>query len=245
MKAQPYMGISGIKTKQEVKEITKLFEKYNYPNTYTGMYGILTSNKRIANSQIKGKRSPKIDDIKNLILEVPKWAIPMIHYYNPKEKGFSQELNELMHESKCPNIQLNISWPDLKEVEFLKREHPKGVYTMQLPQRAIQGKRSYEIESQLKEYSHVADYILIDLSGGKGVSFEINRSRELIDIAKEALPNTKIGIAGGLNGENLYSKIQPLKEPTIMYDAESGLMNQNTLDMKKVELYLKEGLRLQ
>ncbi len=237
---KPYIGITGFSTPQEVNQVSKLYLKEGLPKDHTAMYGIITSNKRIANPDTRGKSSPSIGNIPSIVSAIPQWALPMLHYYNPENKGFSQELYQLMDVSNCNAVQLNMKWPNIEEVTSLKEKINSFTFTLQLPQRAIEGNTHNEIFHRLQDYEAVANYTLLDLSGGKGIPFDIVRSKELLALIEEALPKTQLGIAGALNGENVHHKLSSLQRSKLTCDAQSGVMTNYTLDMKKTSLYIKE-----
>jgi phosphoribosylanthranilate isomerase len=250
MASKPYVGITGFKQPEEVSIVTRIFAREGFPqeHDYTAMLGILTSDKRLREPSVAGSRTPAVDDIRAIVEAAPSWSIPMLHYHQAENKGFIGNLEKLMGMTGCSAFQLNIAWPAVEEIAELKMRHPGFTLTYQLPRRAIEGDYGYLRPPQLAEKMHaydgLADYALLDLSGGKGVPFSVSESKELLELMAEALPHACLGIAGGLSGSNLYEKVTALGREGLMFDAESGLMTDKALDLSKVDHYIREARRL-
>jgi len=190
LKAKAYVGITGYKTTQEVKDMAEMFRESGFPNIrYEVMFGVLSSYKRIDDVNSEGKKSPCLSKLPEILQEIPSWGLPMIHYYTPRK------------ESLCTEI--------------------------------------------LSLFTHDPLYDAnLDPSRGKGLDFEVQYSVELMSALNQAMPHTRIGIAGGFDADNVKKKVPLIKEKyqeDFFIDAQGRLRTEDrkALDLNKAERYIK------
>ena len=119
----------------------------------------------------------------------------------------------------------------------------------------MKGLNPEQIAEKTKEYERVANYVLIDPSGGRGDEFDIIHSVAVYQELQEKIPLMLIGFAGGFNGHNVRKRIQTLTEMTgaedFCIEAEGGLRDKITdrygddiLSLDKVKQYIYEVKRV-
>lgn len=258
MRAKPYVGITGLKTVEEVDAVNVIFQKNGFDQNFSHlpMYGFIVTDKRLADMTKEGTQSPKFVDLPLLASLSPSTTLPMMHYYTENKDHLADEIEQVfsyggMYRSgDCRAVQLNIDWPHLKQIEKIKTLFDKMAIVLQLPARAMEGKTATEIAHQAKDYDGFVSYALIDPSGGLGLDFDLERSLELMNSLYHAMPNTQIGVAGGFSGENVEERIRALRgryiEPFCI-DAQGKLRDDHDkgkLDFEKVQQYVQGAARV-
>lgn len=197
---EPYIGITGFKTREEVEAINDLSSDANI------MFGFLSSKKRLENPHNGGKRSPAVNELKELVTATQGW--PVIHYFTQTREGLADEVQKVLDKSECTAVQINQDWPLEKEVD---RIHEKGNRViLQIPRHAQSSIR--ETAERVRDYEGIVDYVLIDPSGGLGIPFDLGYAVANMHAVQESLPNAGIGIAGGFSPENTYEKIKDIQK---------------------------------
>ncbi len=274
----PYIGITGFKTKEEIIKTANAFkENYEkcraYKSPHEPMFGFLCSNKRLEDKLSEGTQSPAFIQLKELIdyavdADSLKKCIPMIHYHTEnagKTSGFSapieqsspgkeklaDEIKEVFERiyDKCKAVQLNMTWPAIEQVEKIKKEFPDMQIVFQLNKYALKDAGIEAVVKRTKEYEKFVDYVLIDPSGGLGAEFDLEKSTELMTAIENEMKNKTIGIAGGLDGENVKEKVvtitKKIKHSYFCIDAQGRLRteNKNEISIEKTYKYVAEALR--
>ncbi|HII15124.1 MAG TPA: hypothetical protein HA362_02325 [Nanoarchaeota archaeon] len=255
-----YIGITGFKTIGEVRQAGQIFACEGFLGrdsrlgAYKPMFGIAASNKRLADRAKGGTMSPSADNLVSLLRGVPGGCMPVMHYSTENRGKLADELAELfsigrMYGEHCSAVQINMDWPELRQVEAIKKAMPEMVMIFQIPQRAMQAytkNSGLDIESiaaKANEYAGFADYMLVDPSGGKGKEFDVGQCTGLMLALGQKLPNTRIGVAGGFSGGNVLEKMQKLHERVsepFCIDAQGRLRTEDRewLVMEKVQSYV-------
>lgn len=154
--------------------------------------------------------------------------------------------------SNFDGIQLNIAWPDPRSLERFRRLY-SGMYKqfqliLQINSKAFKEVSSpKKIASKIKnEYLGLADYVLLDLSGGYGKLLNPIALEPFVEKIQEEIPGLGIVLAGGLSSETL-NLVEPLvrKYPFLSIDAEGRLRDKNdNLDMEMAKKYLRGAFSL-
>ena len=247
---KPYIGITGFKTTEQIDFAAKEFEK----NNAYGMFGFLTSSKRLANKEIEGKQSPAVKQLDFLVSMVPKNQLAMLHYHTQEQGTMVDEVKTLMtnmyQNNLCKAIQLNMPWPQKESIDQLLQTFPELQIVLQLPTRATGDLEPEEIAKKASTYDSLVTYALIDPSGGKGVEFDIQNATTLMNYLHQAMPTTTIGVAGGFSPQNVEARVQEIQkhyaEPFFI-DAQGRLRTEDkkSLDKTKVGEYIKAASRCQ
>ncbi len=260
MKLKPYLGITGCSKISEVIKTIQLFNKYyiTLQSEHIPMLGFLVSYKWQKSSnyfdcQTHSKRYPTIKDLFELLHIAHNKVFTTIHY-NTKNPYFANELISLLNintpygkiEHLLNGIQLNISKPNPKEINIIKKSFPHISIIFQLNNSFIKDSRFQNSDTLVKfiniNYSDV-QYILLDVSGGRGSNINLNFTSSLYNYFKR---NNffNIGFAGGFNGTNIKDRIKKLRCLTNTYDfsidAEGKLRDSNdNYSLIKAEVYIR------
>jgi len=253
MKAKPYIGITGFKTVEEITAAKDAFAENGIENKgYLAMFGFLCSQKKLDDINLEGTQSPALSRIPELASGLPAWALPMMHYHTKEKDTLDDQvkrlfqINDLYNRRICNSVQLNVDWPSIRSLGNIISEMPGMKIVLQFPNRAIEGLSIGEIAAKAGKYAKLASYALIDKSGGKGVSLDTGFSTDLMLALREAMPNTRIGLAGGLSGENVAGIISGVSEKfdePFCIDAQGRLRTEDklSLDKSKVADYARES----
>lgn len=255
MNLQPYVGITGPVTKKEVNSIINEFKDagYNMDSPHIPMLGYLASLKTLKGQPIDNLRYPKIDDLYSLLEQADGGVLTMIHYNSREMNTLAEQVGQLFEriyeDNLCKAIQLNIIWPDIKQLKQIKDKFPDMQIVFSASQKVTAGKTPEEISERIGLYGNTINYVLIDPSGGRGLEFDLNSSLALYQELKNKTPYL-IGFAGGFTGSNVAERAQKLISETkgsdFCIDAEGGLRDKRSnaygdddLNMKKVREYLQ------
>ncbi|MFH1065552.1 MAG: hypothetical protein V1734_03545 [Nanoarchaeota archaeon] len=120
---------------------------------------------------------------------------------------------------------------------------------LQLPKRATQGRELGDITKMAGEYKSLARYVLVDPSAGEGKDFDVVQCSELMNGLHSAMPNTRIGIAGGFDGINVIKKVSGISEiyhDDFCIDAQAKLRTKDNkyIDVGKAGKYIKNAARV-
>lgn len=254
MKPKPYVGITGFKTVFEVNTLADAYRNFGFFGDYTAMFGFATSDKKLRNKSKEGKSGPRFIDIPRLARATPKEAIAMVHYFTRNRSNLVEEVKEvftyenLYEDNLSRAIQINQDWPDTEHVRQIKHTFPEMKVVIQIPQRAMDGLSQNQIVNRTEEYSELADYLLIDPSGGQGKEFDVQECTDLMITLNEVLPNTRVGVAGGFSEENVSERFETIasrfQEPFII-DAQERLRGKSKerslIDLLKAKTYILEA----
>lgn len=242
MKPRPYIGVTGLRTKGDVFGLASTLYDLGFDRTrYLGMFGFSASFKRLDPKSI-GQRT-------GLAAHVPRWALPMMHYWDRDNDNFFRRLQHLYtatglyERNYCRSVQLNIAWPALSEVEKVMQEFPEMQIVMQFPPHATGGMAIDEVAEKAKSYGPFVAYALIDPSRGKGIDFG-ERELEMLCAVAEAMPNTRMGIAGGLGPGNVEDKIELAKRvfaEDFCIDAQGRLKENGKFSTEKAGRYVRNA----
>ncbi len=256
MKKQPYVGVTGIKTKKEIAALVDMYESSNSYETsgHRLMLGVLASTKKLNQPFEEGVQSPALYKIPGLFEAMAgakkDFLFPVLHYHPDETENASDELTRMLEfrnlHQNCGAVQINADWPSAQQMENLKTRFSGLELVLQLPFVVTDGIEPKHITEKLREYSGIADYVLIDRSGGKGVLFNLSDYVSLIGATRSALPKVPIVVAGGLDGNNVAQQIGFISQSfdeDFSIDAQGRLRNpvRTSLDIEATKKYLLEA----
>ncbi len=256
MNKKPYIGITGAVNKQEVEDICKEFTEADYTmkSFHLPMLGFLISYKTLNSQPTLNRRYPNITKLPELLEQADNRVLTMIHYNSGERDSLVEQVSKLFDgiysNGLCRAIQLNIVWPDTRQVKTIKDKFPEMKIVFQASHKAMVNKNSAETVRMIKDYEDSLDYVLIDPSGGRGIEFNIEDSLGLYSELREHVQDLTIGFAGGFNGGNVLDRLRQIiaeiGETNFFIDAEGGLRDKlsddygnDLLNIKKVRAYLQ------
>lgn len=263
-KPLPYIGVTGISSADEMNRVISAFEaKHVSPGKgHFPMVGVLVSYKTLNGQLTLNRRYPLLEDVPEILEQVNGRAFPTIHY-NTKELGtLSQQISQVFSgftgiyaTGLCRAVQLNVNDPPGEQIYLIKDEFPEMQVIIQANSHTLNGKAPSEAARDLMQYENLADYILIDPSGGKGKAFDIGYSVELFWCLESAMPHVTIGFAGGLGPSNaawtINELVGKLGHEGFSIDAEGALRDKlseeygdDLLNIDKVWGYIGESAKV-
>ncbi|MCL5018186.1 MAG: hypothetical protein M1416_00250 [Candidatus Pacearchaeota archaeon] len=233
-----YIGVTGIANISDNVTTVKSFVNHgiDMESNHTPMIGFLVNKKTLYKipakaGKIPHQRYPPVSSLRRMMEYSKGYAVNAIHFSARDDDNLDEEVKQLFHldniyrDNFCNTLQLNVLYPEKNKLEKILGEFSKMSIILQLPKRILEDKKN--IAKKIKDYSGLIRGVLIDPSGGKGKEFDIELSAEIYKRIKEKFPELIVGIAGGLNGKNVYEKIILFKEKIKSYDfsidAEGGL----------------------
>lgn len=249
MRPDPYVGITGLQTVDDVMNFVRMADTPGLPDKI--MLGFTCSNKRLADPDSSGKTSPSLNSVIQMLPKLVKYKcyLPMMHYYTSDLSKLAEEIkflfSHLYTQGLCRAVQLNAEWPDIMALREIKDALPELQIVLQLPKQALTAYDGIIVEKASHYNSHI-DYLLIDPSGGTGDDVDIERGARLINVLSRAMPNVTLGIAGGFSADNVGVRVASLNRMTTApycIDAQGKLRTYVTpkvsqLDIAKCMMYL-------
>lgn len=250
MEPKPYVGITGITSREQVLAIDQMLGELKWPASYFVMYGVLVSGWTLEGAVPTNPRQyPPPERVSELVSRHPS-ALNLIHYNNGRQPGaLDMQLARLtMLAPHFDGVQLNFTWPN--PVELRRARRNSGVMVLQLGAAALREAGPLDAAQWLRAYGGVVDYVLLDLSGGTGKSLNIDATAKALTGLHAANVRYKLGlrfgVAGGLCAERLPEILELLRKfPELSWDAQAALRDESDrLDLDRVQAYLEASLRL-
>lgn len=239
---EPYIGITGFTTTQEVGMVGERLGMV--PQRV--MLGYICSNKRLQDPASRGTKSPSLQELPALVRAAPQGSLPMIHYYTINEAALAQEVEQVfsMLQGGCRAVQLNQAWPGPAQLARMREAIPGLEVVLQVPAHAMEGLSPEQVAQRAVQYAGLAEYALVDPSGGLGKEFDVARCTDVMLALREALPAAMLGVAGGLCAENVRDRVLQVRArygQPFCIDAEGRLRSTQGLDPGKTHAYLHEA----
>ncbi|MBP7770701.1 MAG: hypothetical protein KA066_02195 [Candidatus Pacebacteria bacterium] len=250
MRPKPYIGITGFTARSQINAV--LGNGLPAVTDQLVMVGLLISSRTMRGETNKWpNRYPKPGDLEHVFVN-DKRLLNLIHFNtNIKDLPFLLDHMRVAQElagPACNGFQLNIAWPDPEVLEKYKKA-PGGNNTivLQCGRKAIEEAGNvHGLATRLRRYDGLADYVLVDPSGGLGKDFNYADMYATLETLFCDAPQTMgIGIAGGLSPDNL-DRLRPLLEEfEFSIDAEGNLRDADDhLDITVASSYLRESVQL-
>lgn len=223
---KPYIGVTGFTDFGQQALPLSLMKGTNH----LLMVGVLASLKTLRREAGRNeKRFPSLEMIGSIFYDDPL-ALNLIHYNTSEPSSLAGQIAVLRGwvGECCHGIQLNVRWPDLKELREIRRQWPKARIVLQCGAGAL-GELQYnpvDICHRLTFYTQegVIDDVLIDPSGGRGQLLDLTLVEPLVRKLYDDHFPIGVGIAGGLTATTV-NNLDPLVKqyPDLSIDAEGGL----------------------
>jgi hypothetical protein len=225
------------------------------------MTGVLVSSSTLNGQPQKyPQQYPPLDRLKTTWPTVhPKNVLKLVHYNTDTPENLLEEASRVIElmDSTMDGFQFNVCWPAPSVLHTLKRHHPNLYILLQVGAAALRqfeyiseaksfGYNAPAFASKVREYAGCVDEILLDPSGGLGISLNAPKLVPLVQTLAH-FDGLGLSVAGGLSAETV-SDIQPLLGlcPYLGIDAQKRLRHPATdeLDMWQVEAYMTAAFRL-
>lgn len=202
----PYIGITGVTTREQVEEIVR-----RAPNDTNAddvgdridrrlSIGFLVSDKTLGGRPVKKfKRYPAVDDVQSLLHPA---VFNVVHYHSEDVEADLVEVSRRCGLYSGCGMQLNIAWPSVERVRDLRRSEILPILQVGKVAIAQAGGSLDVVVDRVNAYAPFLKYVLVDLSAGEGLPI----TSEVIDIAMRVF-NGSVAvlpvIAGGLGPDSL------------------------------------------
>ncbi|MBI4148671.1 hypothetical protein HY490_05245 [Candidatus Woesearchaeota archaeon] len=261
MTAQPYVGITGPVSMDEVVSLTQAFSDSGYTmhSPHIPMLGFLVSLKTLHDQGTANRRYVTFSKLRTILEQASDKVLTMIHYNSREMATLAVQVAEvfdgLYQDGLCRSLQLNVAWPDVEQVRLIKKQFPDLNVVLQLSQSVMEGRTVDEIAGAVLRYENYCSYALIDPSGGRGKEFDVGESVNLYNQLRSMSLNLTLGFAGGFTGQNVEQRVQQIVKEVgtaeFCIDAEGGLRDKRSdvygddaLNMEKVKEYLRAAARV-
>jgi len=127
-------------------------------------------------------------------------------------------------------IQLDLTWPKSDEIKKFKEKYPNIFIILQVGKFALKevGDNPQAVVDRLREYDDSVDYVLLDMSMGKGKGMEADGLLPLLRIIRKELPYLGLAVAGGLGPDSVDLLKAITKEfPDVSIDAQGNLKHKD------------------
>jgi hypothetical protein len=241
----PYIGITGITTRTEYEHLVELYNKKAKTSSPSLMLGVLVSYKSLRGNPTT-LRYPRRRDLFDIFNNENPRILNFIHYNSDKLDTLLEQLSAAISfsgTSRVVNgIQLNIPFPNIQVLNQIKASYRDIKLVFQANNSVLNAPFSQAL-SKLIKYEKFVDYMLLDISGGKGEGFDPHAYADLLIALERLLPKMRFGIAGGLKSENLEEKTSMITKnfDHISIDSEGQLRDEN---VEKASKYLTKALEL-
>ena len=244
---KPYIGITGF---MSLNDAMQMLGAISINTDRLVMVGVLASLKTMRGAQNKWpNRYPAMDQIAGIFPDHPL-ALNLIHY-NTKEKDTLSDQLVAMTEFGGANMhgfQLNIAWPSLDVIAEYKKAYPTKQIVLQIGGHAFEmiNDSPEQLAARVAEYERVAEYVLLDPSGGYGKPFDPERACDYLQALKAQNLEMGLGVAGGLSPTTIdLVRSLARKFPDLSIDAEGRLRTpEDHLDLAVSSEYLRKALAM-
>jgi len=258
-----YISITGASNSEDINQLIRIFREYNMDmnSSFIPAVGLQVMRANLQGSEKYSMRNPHINELKHLFQKAEGNFFPMIHYNSSTNKGYADEISQLISVSNpdriCRRIQVN-NRGKLKPVDELAKIKEKFEWLdicLQVPPNKLDIPRD-KVVYALLEYSEFIDSIIIDNSRGTGSKLPVYDVTQFYKELKEAIPTLSIVIAGGLDGKVIREEVKQITESVgkdFSVDSEGRLRDiiapdakrgEDILNYQKAEDYVKASVDL-
>lgn len=245
MRPTPYVGVTGFTSPEEVNAV--LNEVPVCTALHLIMVGVLVSAKTLRGGAPKHpERYPDPERLSEIFPNPRVYpdVLNLIHFNTNDAQTLLHDMcwaRELAGDA-CHGFQLNMPWPALNTLEIFKQQYPSTTIVLQCGAKALDAVNHDPVllADKVRRYENVAEYVLIDPSGGEGKEFNhAFVSVAFREIARHT-PAMGLGIAGGLRSETVYRRVVPfMQQYNCSVDVEQGVRDADDhLNVERVRQYI-------
>lgn len=250
MRKKPYIGVTGFVDQREVNRAVDLFPVRGDTIDRLLMVGVLVSSKTLAGKTNKYPvRYPAVGSVVLVFPDTTAPTLNLIHFSSDNPRTLMRDLDTLvaLGGSSLHGFQLNIAWPSVRDIKMFRAAFPALRLVLQIGGAALAAVEHSPTRLciRLSPYEGLIDDVLIDASGGRGISFAESEVRPYIQVLTEKT-RFGLGVAGGLCHKTVGKLASLLRDyPQLSLDAESCLRNQDdTLNEEYMLGYLRHARAL-
>lgn len=173
---------------------------------------------------------PTFEDTEGIFMEHDEVGVDqlpvVVHYNTDHPEVISDQLIRALYPYDPEAVQINGLRPQhLRSLAMFKEARPGIDVVLQIDDELLSTMTPNAIADLAVQYSGVIDCLWLDGSSGKGKPLQHSKLLPVIDRVSSMTESVGIGVAGGLNPDNLEELLTPiLKEfPNTSWDVESGV----------------------
>lgn len=254
MRPEPYIGISGIMSRDELWALREELSGLKRPIAY----GVLVSSKTVRGIPNKyPNRYPRMDALNGIFKMAQSHYLITLHYSADDDRTLCEDVGLAINAiGRAPDgLQINIRnpygelLPHPNKVAAIASVYPKMRIILQLVPTAFSSRA--ELWRHVRDYAFAITDVLIDGSRGNGVDYFAHPSNVLATRAdllelRSSFPHLGLGIAGGLCAATLPQVADLLGEiPDLSIDAEGRLRDSDDhLDVNEAVRYVLSASRM-
>ncbi len=247
MQIKPYIGVTGVTTPEQALELVEIIGSLGLPRSRKLMIGALMSYRGLSRGELANPSQYIFPDQIDEVFPDDNRVFNLVHYNSRAEGLYSQIRDVVSRVTYADGVQLNIAWPEPKQLTRLRsRAYTAVVLQISMAAYRMVAGRPSQLVAALQPYYGLVDCILVDPSGGTGRRFDRAWSEDIIgELVKGYLP-MRLGIAGGLGPDNLDCLVPLLRiYPDLSWDAQARLRNdKDQLDVGRCRAYLEASIEL-
>lgn len=251
----PYIGITDFMSVTQVNEVLHFLNVGRRPTIVTRSLGVgvMMSRKTLNGLPTKWSTAfPKNADVAKIFIDHPD-VYNVLHYADFEPIDVFENLSKAVDlgGDNLQALQLDMCWPDPKDLQRLKDNHPHLDLILQVGRKAFDmvEEDPKKLVAELAKYE-VLDSVLLDKSMGEGLEMNPNFFLpfvvEIFDRFREEL---HVALAGGL-GPATIQLVEPIAKefPLVSIDAQGRLRPSRSaldpIDWEMAYKYLHEALRM-
>ncbi|VVB77388.1 Uncharacterised protein [uncultured archaeon] len=213
-----YVGVTGLTSKTEVVQVSAAFHEHGFSlqADHVPMAGFLVSDSTLRGGGTRNLRYPSLKDLPGLLeASAKREMFTTVHYSTSDASFLSKQMETLLAQegiyerNLCQGVQFNIVCPDPREIGAVKKQYPELKVIVQLSRRMMDAGIEQAALRVSQDYP-MADYVLIDPSGGNAIQFDPLQMAKVFMELKGNGVAARIGVAGGLDGSNVKSRLDDL-----------------------------------
>lgn len=255
MRPTPYIGISGIMSRDEIRQI---FSAIGFNDQRPTAFGVLISAKTIRGIPNKyPNRYPSPERLRDVFVRWNARDLLVLHYSADDDRTLTEDIGLAIQAiGRAPDgVQLNIKnpygeqLPNPNKVAAIASTYPRMRIILQIVSSMFSSRA--DLWRYVREYAFSATDVLFDGSRGNGVDYfakprNVDSVRADLLELRSSFPHLGLGIAGGLSAHTLPQVEELLQEiPDLSIDAEGRLRDENDhLNINAAIEYATTAIRL-
>ncbi|HEY1041192.1 MAG TPA: hypothetical protein VGE63_00500 [Candidatus Paceibacterota bacterium] len=249
-----FIGVTDVSDSREVEEFLGTFKNFWPENeVYKLQIGPMTNPLIIAG--VGGSEWddiwPKPERLAELFLSDEK-LFNTVHYANPNSNdNFLNDLLAITYYGgeNLHGIQLDMVWPSIEVLRMYREKNPHIKIILQVGNDSLKQvfDKKETLVDHLRLYEALIDYVLLDMSMGRGIAMNPDLLAQHISLIQDSFPGLGVAVAGGL-GPDTAELAYPLLErfKGLSVDAQRKLHRdedlRKPLDIGSVNMYIIKNL---
>lgn len=254
MAPKPYIGITDFTRYFETIATQEYFRRCDGPSSGHFLHvGVMMSRKTLNGIPSKWSNVfPKNKDIANIFAK-DKNTLNVLHYADYDGVDVAKNLAKATEwgYTEMDALQLDMIWPDSAVIKNYRQKHPDTKIILQVNSKslAVVDHRPANLFERLDLYGRSVDYVLLDMSMGRGRDLDINHLLPYLMAIDKNRPDLGLVVAGGLCAKTLPLIASLVGAfPNLSIDAQSKLRPSGNamdpLDWNMAREYLEVAVKL-